>query len=174
MARLRKGVAYRSLERPYTRYSKFRKKSYIRATPNIKVVKFDMGNLTRKFNHQVDLITKDGIQVRQEGMEAARRTCNRHLEKSIGRQNFHFKIRVFPFHVLRENPIAKGAGADRFSTGMSHSFGKPVGMAAQVKAGQKLFTVYTTGDNVRHAMDALKKANYKLPCACRVQSSENK
>ena len=100
MARLRKGVAYRSLERPYTRYSKFKKHSFIKARPNIKVVKFDMGNLTKEFTYQVDLIFKDGLQVRQESMEAARRTCNRFLERKIGKQNFHLKIRKYPFHVL--------------------------------------------------------------------------
>lgn len=174
MAKLRKGVSYRTLERPYTRYSKFRKKSYIRVSPNLKVVKFDMGNLTKKFDSQFDLSTKSGLQIRQESMEAARRTCNRHLEKHIGRQNFHFKIRIFPFHILRENPLAKGAGADRFSTGMSHSFGKPIGIAARVKKGQILFSVFTDAPNAKQARAALQKANHKLPCKCAIQAKLSK
>lgn len=174
MAKLRKGVSYRSLERPYTRYSKFRKKSYIRVSPNLKIVKFDMGNLTKKFDSQYDLISKAGLQIRQESIESARRTCNRHLEKSVGRQNYHFKIRMFPFHVLRENPLAKGAGADRFSSGMAHAFGKPIGIAAQVKKGKVMFTVYTDAANARHAKAALKKANHKLPCKCTIQAKESK
>ena len=174
MARLRKGVSYRTIERPYTRYSKFRKKSFIRVSPNIKIVKFDMGNLRKKFEYQIDLIAKDSLQIRQESIEAARRTCNRHLEKKIGRQNYHLKIRLFPFHILRENPLAKGAGADRFSTGMSHAFGKPIGVAAQVKKGRILFSVYTDKANTKSAREALQKANHKLPCKCSIQVKENK
>ncbi len=174
MAKLRKGISYRALERPYTRYSKFRKKSYIRVSPNLKIVKFDMGNLTKKFEYQVDLITKDSLQIRQEAIEAARRTCNRHLEKRIGKQNFHLQIRMFPFHVLRENPLAKGAGADRFSTGMSHAFGKPIGIAAQVKKGKAIFTIYTDKIYTTAAREAMKKAKNKLPCKCSTQVKENK
>ena len=174
MAKLRKGVSYRSLERPYTRYSKFRKKSFIKISPNLKVVKFDMGNLTKTFNTKYDLISKADLQIRQEAIESARRTCNRHLEGSAGRQNFHLKIRIFPFHILRENPLAKGAGADRFSTGMAHSFGKPIGIAARVKKGQTIFTVSIDKSNAKHARDALRKANHKLPCKCTIQLRENK
>lgn len=174
MAKLRKGVAYRSLERPYTRYSKYKKYSFIKATPNLKIVKFDMGNLTKKFDFQVDLVNKEGLQIRQEAVEAARRTCNRYLERKVGKQNFHFKIRKFPFHILRENPIAKGAGADRFSTGMSHAFGKPVGRTTQVKANEKVFTVYVNEEHTKQAKVALKKANYKMPCKAYIQVSEFK
>ena len=104
----------------------------------------------------------------------ARRTCNRFLESKVGKQNFHFKIRNYPFHVLRENPIAKGAGADRFSTGMSHAFGKPIGFAAQIKKGQKVFSVYTSQQNVKFAKLALKRASHKLPCGFLITVNENK
>ena len=43
MAKLRKGVSYRHFERPYTRKSKFRNKSFIKSVPVCKVVRFDMG-----------------------------------------------------------------------------------------------------------------------------------
>ena len=54
MAKLRKFVAYRRLERPYTRVSKYRKKSYVRANPNVIVVKFDMGNAAATYDYRVD------------------------------------------------------------------------------------------------------------------------
>ena len=44
MARIRKGVSYRRLERPYTRKSKFRAKSFVRAVPHSKIAKFEFGN----------------------------------------------------------------------------------------------------------------------------------
>ncbi|MBW2971019.1 50S ribosomal protein L16 [Candidatus Woesearchaeota archaeon] len=174
MAKLRKGVAYRRLERPYTRYSKYRKNSYIRGSPQNKIVKFDMGNLKKEFKTSVDLIAGDSIQIRQEAIESARRTCNRHLERKVGKQNFYMKIRMYPFHILRENPLAKGAGADRFSTGMSHAFGNPIGRAAQVKTGKVMFSVYTNPEQVVQTKLALKKAAHKMPCKCFIQVRENK
>lgn len=174
MARLRKGVAYRTLERPYTRFSKFRKKSFIRASPNVKIVRFDMGNLTRSFKYRVDLVSTKGLQVRQESVESARKSCNRVLESGVGKHNYHFQIRIHPFHVLRENPIAKGAGADRFSTGMSHAFGKPIGLASQVREGQQMFSVFVNKEHLKSARKALQRANYKLPVSCRIQVNEIK
>ncbi len=174
MAKLRKGVSYRRLERPYTRYSKFRKHSYIKAAPNIKIVKFDMGNQKGDYDTELHLISKNGVQIRQEAIEAARRSCNRYLEKFVGKNNFHLKIKMYPYHVLRENPIAKGAGADRFSTGMSHAFGKPIGFAAQVKKGQVLFQVRTKKEHSEPTKKGLKMASYKLPTSCSIQVFENR
>ncbi|MBI5065636.1 hypothetical protein HZA97_05350, partial [Candidatus Woesearchaeota archaeon] len=45
MSRIRKFVAYRRLDRPpYTRYSKYKKLSYVRSRPVCRVVRFDMGD----------------------------------------------------------------------------------------------------------------------------------
>jgi large subunit ribosomal protein L10e len=57
---------------------------------------------------------------------------------------------------------------------MSHAFGKPIGVAAQVKKGQKVMSVFVSKENIPHARDALKKAGYKLPCAAQIQSRANK
>ena len=65
--------------------------------------------------------------------------------------------------VLRENKQATGAGADRVSSGMRHAFGKAVGTAARVDAGQKVFSVSTTSTNVAQAKMALRRAGQKLP-----------
>ena len=83
--------------------------------------------------------------------------------KEVGRMNFHFKIRVYPHHVLRENKQATGAGADRVSEGMRLSFGKPVGTAARVESKQKIFTVYTTPQYTEKVKDALRHGGHKLP-----------
>ena len=73
-------------------------------------------------------------------------------------------MRVYPHHILRENPLASGAGADRLSTGMAHNYGKPIGLAAQIKKGQPIFTVKTTKEHIALARAAMKRAAYKLPC----------
>ncbi len=174
MARLRKFSAYRRLERPYTRISKFKKKSYIKTTPNIKVISFDMGNLKKKFKYTLNLNSKSDLQIRDNALESARETSNRLLEKTLGLSNFHMKIKVYPFHILRENPLATGAGADRFSTGMQRSFGKPIGSAAQIIKGQTMFSVSVEKANLEVAKKALKRAASKLPCSCTIATKENK
>ena len=50
MAKLRKWSAYRKVERPYTRWSKARKKAFVKSRPGKKVIKFDMGDTTGGFN----------------------------------------------------------------------------------------------------------------------------
>ncbi len=57
--------------------------------------------------------------------------------------DYKFKIKVYPHHHIRENPLASGAGADRMSTGMKKSFGKVIGLAARVKEGQEVMEVHT-------------------------------
>lgn len=169
MAKLRKFCAYRRLERPYTRTSKYRKKSFIRVRPHSKIVKYNMGDPRKKFDITLDLISKADIQIRHNAIESARLTCNRHLERNLGKAGFYFEIRIFPHHILRENPLASGAGADRMSTGMKMSFGKPIGVAAQVRIGSPLFSVSVPKNQLNVAKDALKKASKKVPCGCTVQ-----
>lgn len=62
--------------------------------------------------------------------------CNKTLTKFAGKDNFHLRIRVHPFHVLRINKMLSCAGADRLQTGMRHAYGKPQGLTARVKIGQ--------------------------------------
>ena len=174
MARIRKFAAYRRLERPYTRISKFKKQSYIKANPRVNIIRFAMGNTKKTFPYRLDLISKDNLQIRQNAIESARMGCNRVLEKKIGKPAYHFKIRIYPFHILRENPLAAGAGADRFSTGMKHSFGKAMGNAARIKKGKVLLSVGVNKQNIPVAREALKRAQNKLPCACSIQVVEAK
>ena len=162
MAKLMRAVAWRRLERPYTRKSKYRKKDFVRGTPNNKIVKFVMGNKSKEFESKIVLVSKSDIQLRHNAIEAARKTCNYYLERKLP-VNYLFKIRLYPHHVLRNNPLAAGAGADRMSTGMSHSFGKPVGLAAQVRKGQEVMEVEVPKGKEEHAKKALKRASMKFP-----------
>lgn len=174
MAKLRKFVSYRRLERPYTRVSKFREKAYIRTTPQIKVVMFDMGNLKKEFEYTATLHANTDLQIRDNAIESARETANRLLEKTVGLNSYHLKVMIYPFHILRENPLATGAGADRFSTGMQKSFGKPIGSAARVKKGKVLFSVSVDKPYLEIARKALHRASTKVPCGCSIQIHENK
>src|SRR3989338_3535 len=127
MVRLRKFAAYQNLERPYTRISKYTKKNYVRGGfPNLKITKFDMGTPQKTYDTTVRLSVTLDMNIRQNALEAARQTCNRLLEKVAGKE-YHLRLKLYPFHVLRENPLASGAGADRTSTGMQKAYGKPIG-----------------------------------------------
>ena len=174
MARLRSFVAYRRLERPYTRTSKFKSKAYIRMTPNVKVVRFDMGDPNRSFQYTLSLLSKSDLQIRDNALESARQTSIKLLETFLGVNGFHLKVKVYPYHVLREHALAAGAGADRFSSGMAHSFGKPAGLAARIKSGQTIFEVRVDKNNLGVARQALERASKKLPCSCTIQVIEKK
>ena len=168
MARLRKNAAYQKLERPYTRISKYSKQNYVRGgRPHMKVIKFDMGDPRKKYDQVIKLNSKRSMHVRHNSMEAARMTSNRLLEKNLGKE-YHLRIKIYPHHVLRENPLASGAGADRMSTGMKKSFGKSVGCAARVKEGQTLMELKINKNNIKLGKEALQRAAKKFPCACRI------
>lgn len=166
MARLRKFVCYRHYERANTRKSKFRKKSFVRGNPVCKIVKFNVGNLKSEFMYRVDLNVKEALQIRDNAIESGRTTATRMLEKVLGKNGFRLQVRVYPHHILREHALAAGAGADRFSSGMAHAFGKPAGNAARLFKKKQVMSVYVNDNGLQVAREALKKANYKLPCKC--------
>ena len=168
MARLRKFVCYRHVKRPNTRKSKYRKKSFVRGNPAIKVVKFNVGNLTGKFTHRIDLVARERYQIRDNALESGRTTATRLLEKILGKNGFRLQVRPFPHHVLREHALAAGAGADRFSSGMAHSYGKPAGNAVRLRENQIIMSIYINESNIQLARQAMKKANFKLPKNCRI------
>jgi large subunit ribosomal protein L10e len=173
MAKLRRAVAYRRIERPYTRKSKYRSKQYVRATPNNKIVKYEMGNLTKKFDYKVLIKANADIQIRHNALESGRLTSNRLLEKVCGKQGYNLKLRVYPHHILRENPLAAGAGADRMSTGMKKSFGKSIGLAAQLSKGQALFEASVDESFLETAKKAMNRVKHKMPCSCKLEIIKN-
>ncbi len=175
MARLRKFVSYRRIDKkPYTRYSKYKKYSFVKAKPHCRIARFNTGDAKKKFELIVHLTSKENVQIRDNALEAARVTCNRTMEKFAGKGTFYLTIRVYPHHILRENPLASGAGADRLSTGMAHSFGKPIGVAVRARVGQELISVRTDKVNLLTAKKALKKSSQKLPCKCSIAIEELK
>jgi len=174
MATLRKFKCYRRIKRAYTRKSKYKKKGFIKTTPAIKIIRWDMGNPAGKFTHRLDVISKIDTQVRHNSLESARLVANRQLEKKLTKPMYYLKLRVYPHHVLRENKMLTGAGADRMQTGMSHSFGKVVGSAAQIRRGQVLFTAFVNKDGVAIAKESLKLMPPKLAGKWKIEISENK
>ncbi|ESW33220.1 hypothetical protein PHAVU_001G052700 [Phaseolus vulgaris] len=80
--------------------------------------------------------------VSSEALEVARIACNKYMAKFAGKDVFHLRVRVHPFHVLRMNKMLSCAGANRLQTGMRGAFGKPQGTCAR---------------------EALRRAKFKFP-----------
>ncbi len=160
---LRRAHCYRWDSPAYTRVSNNPADSFVTGIPGIKITRFDMGDPNGDFELRLDLLSKEDVQLRHNALEAARTTCVRHLEKTLGRKGFYFKVRVYPHHIMRENKMATGAGADRVQSGMRDSFGKPVGQAARVKKEQAIMSVSVPRDKADVAREALRRANAKLP-----------
>jgi large subunit ribosomal protein L10e len=144
------------------------KKGYVKGVPGSKLNDFEIGT-KGTYNTTLFLISDREVQMRHNALESARVTAVQNLEKKISKgSKFWLKIRVYPHHVLRENALATGAGADRFQQGMRQSFGKPIGTAAQVDKGQKVIEVRVDKTNLNVAKDALRRAAYKLPAPCKI------
>ncbi|ODS39112.1 MAG: hypothetical protein A7316_00475 [Candidatus Altiarchaeales archaeon WOR_SM1_86-2] len=172
MVGLRPARCYKWDSRPYTRVRKDQSKSFITGIPGSKVIHYDMGNASGSYDTIVSLMAKEKIQIRHNALDAARITANRALENELGAKNYHLKINTYPHHVMRENSIASGAGADRVQEGMRRSFGKPLGRAARIAKDQDVLSVRVArGDvktlddstSIKVAKEALKKAGMKLP-----------
>jgi len=152
---------YRQLDgQAYTR------KEYIGGVPGLRITQFELGNKDEDFEATFHLVPEESCQVRHGALEAARVAANRALVKNCGSLGYHIKVRVYPHHVIRHNKQAAGAGADRISSGMRNSFGKPVGTAARVDEGQPIFTVRTHWQFYDVALEALRRAYMKLPTPC--------
>lgn len=162
MASLRKAKCYRNIVRAYTRKSKVRGKDFIKAIPNSKIVTFNMGDLKARFQYAVYLKAKGPHQIRHNALESSRMVVNRRLAM-LGPKNYFFQILAYPHHVLRENKMLTGAGADRMQTGMSHAFGRAIGLAAQIKRGKNVFVVKVNEQHIDAAKKALHLACPRLP-----------
>ena len=163
------------MKRAYTRRSKVKSKSYIKAIPLSKIAKFSMGDAAgaAKYPCVVDLVMLEPIQLRDNSVEAARQQVHRHLDEKL-KGNFYFIVSAYPHHILRENKMLTGAGADRMSTGMQRSFGKPVGIAAQIHAGGKVFSIACMKEAVPFVRSTLEKIRPKIPGVKAIKVSERK
>jgi large subunit ribosomal protein L10e len=157
---------YRKIDKPpYTR------REYITGIPGSKIAQHKMGDVradAEEYPVRISLAVEEEIQIRHGALEASRLSANRHLIKSLGEGNYKMILRKFPHHVIRENKQATGAGADRVSDGMRQSFGKIVGTAARLPAGDRLFTIWCDVEDAPVAKDALRRAYNKIGSPCRI------
>ncbi|KAK4421129.1 60S ribosomal protein L10 [Sesamum alatum] len=142
------------------------KSRFNRGVPDPKIRIYDVGTKRKgvdEFPLCVHLVSWEKENVSSEALEAARIACNKYMAKFAGKDAFHLRVRVHPFHVLRINKMLSCAGADRLQTGMRGAFGKPQGTCARVAIGQVLLSVRCKDPNLHHAQEALRRAKFKFP-----------
>lgn len=180
MATVRKALAY-SKRKPVvnTRFSKRQQFSFIKAVPQQKIVKFNMGNAkafeSNRFRFKFTLSARENVQIRDLALEAVRQSLNKDLTK-LFQKSFFLRCNVFPHNVLRNNRIYSGASkGERVQTGMTKSFGSSEGRAATVKKDKSIFTAYFSGkENVPKVRTFFKKVIPKLPCKTKMVVEELK
>ena len=85
------------------------------------------------------------------------------MQNNTGKEGFHIRIRVHPWHVVRINKMLSCAGADRLQTGMRHAYGKALCKSARVNIGSILISIRTKTESVKYAQEALRRAKFKFP-----------
>merc|ERR1712021_74523 len=143
------------------------KSRFNRGVPDPKLRIYDVGKKKARFDQFstcVHLVCYEKEQITSEALEASRIACNKYMQTQVGRENFHMRIRVHPWHVVRINKMLSCAGADRLQQGMRGAFGKALCKSARVAIGQILMSIRTEGEeNTNHAKEALRRAKFKFP-----------
>jgi len=171
---LRPARTVRNMQRPWTRTTKrVVKKAFVKGVPDSKIRLFEMGNTKNldKYDLLAELVSGMDCQIRHNAFEAARIAANKHFETKIQRENYLFKVHVYPHHVLREHAILTGAGADRLSSGMTLAFGRPSGRAAQVRQGQTIMSIRTFKKYEALSKSGLRKAASRMPGTPKIRVS---
>jgi large subunit ribosomal protein L10e len=145
---------------------------YIHGSPNPKVSKFNMGDLSTHFPRRIHLVSMEAVQIRHNALESGRVAANKVLFDKYGETGYRLELCVYPHIILRENKMIATAGADRLQEGMRRAFGKPTGRAARVHNGQSIYIVYVPVDGVDVARKALTTAGTKMPMRTRITVEE--
>ena len=158
--------------RPYQhKRSANHRREYARGGAQSKIVRFWGGNKEmpwESFDLVVGLKVNRQIQISSNSLEAIRITINGVLQRKLGRQNYRLRIRPKPFQKIRENRMLAFAGADRVQSGMRNSFGRSMGVAARVRAGQVIVDVGTHIRNLPLVRDRLRIASMKISSPCQI------
>ena len=152
------------------------KSRYCRGVPDPKIRIYDVGNKkanAEMFPCSVDMVSDEVEQISSEALEAARIACNKYMIKMAGKDLFHLRVRVHPFHVIRINKMLSCAGADRLQTGMRGAFGKPIGTTARVNIGTVLMSIRCREEKKQVAVEALRRAKMKFPGRQKIYVSDN-
>jgi len=141
------------------------KSRYNRGVPDPKLRIYDIGKKkapVEDFPFVVHIVSDEVEQICSEALEASRISANKYLTKHVGKEHFHLRCRIHPWHVLRINKMLSCAGADRLQAGMRRAFGKSYGKAARVKIGTILYSVRLKEQHIKPAIEAFRRAKNKF------------
>merc|ERR1712070_1187047 len=141
------------------------KSRFCRGVPDPKLRIFDIGKKKAPcddFPQCIHLVSLEKENVSSEALEAGRISCNKNMIKAAGKDNFHLRVRLHPYHVLRINEMLSCAGADRLQTGMRGAYGKPLGVCARVGIGQILMSLRCKEANIPKAIESFRRAKFKF------------
>lgn len=150
----------------YCKNKPYPKSRFCRGVPDPKIRIFDLGRKKAKVDELplcIHLVSDEFEQISSEALEAGRICANKYLVKSCGKESFHLRVRLHPFHVIRINKMLSCAGADRLQTGMRGAFGKPQGTVARVHIGQIIMSVRAKDNHKEKVVEALRRAKFKYP-----------
>merc|ERR1712178_100482 len=158
----------------YQKNKPYPKSRFNRGVPDPKIRIYDAGRKkipVDDFPFAAHMVSMEKEQISSESLEAARVACNKYMVKNAGKESFRLRIRVHPWHVLRINKMLSCAGADRLQTGMRGAFGKTYGTVARVSIGQILCSIRCRDQVSKHALEALRRAKYKIAGRQKIFSS---
>nr|XP_023024336.1 60S ribosomal protein L10 [Leptinotarsa decemlineata] len=141
----------------YCKNKPYPKSRFCRGVPDSKIRIFDLGKKKAPvddFPLCVHLVSDEYEQLSSEALEAGRICCNKYLVKNCGKDQFHIRMRLHPFHVIRINKMLSCAGADSFGSGRQKIY-------VSKKWG---FTKYE-----REQYETLKSEGRLAPDGCNVQ-----
>jgi len=150
----------------YCKNKPYPKSRFCRGVPDAKIRIFDLGRKRAKvdeFPLCIHLVSDEFEQISSEALEAGRICANKYLVKHCGKDAFHLRVRLHPFHIIRINKMLSCAGADRLQTGMRGAFGKPQGTVARVDIGQVIMSVRAKDGHKEKVIEALRRAKFKYP-----------
>merc|ERR1711980_21501 len=150
----------------YCKNKPYPKSRFCRGVPDPKIRIYDLGSKKASvlnFPHHVVMVSDELEQLSSEALEAARICANKYMTKNLGKEAFHLRMRVHPFHVVRINKMLSCAGADRLQTGMRGAYGKPQGLVARVRIGQPLMSIRSSDKNRAAVIESLRRAKFKYP-----------
>ncbi|CDS10363.1 Putative 60S ribosomal protein L10-A [Lichtheimia ramosa] len=150
----------------YCKNKPYPKSRYCRGVPDPKLRIYDLGKKKASVDAYplcIHLVSNEYEQLSAEALEAGRICANKYISKNAGKDAFHMRVRVHPFHVTRINKMLSCAGADRLQQGMRGAFGKPNGLVARVNIGQIIFSVRTKDHHKEVVLEALRRCKYKFP-----------
>merc|ERR1712117_419114 len=150
----------------YCKNKPYPKSRFCRGVPDPKIRIFDLGRKKAgvdEFPLCVHLVSDELEQLSAEALEAARICCNKYMVKSCGKEGFHLRVRLHPFHVNRMGKMLSCAGADRLQTGMRGAFGKAQGTVARVHIGQPIMSVRAREQSEASVIEALRRSKFKFP-----------